>query len=72
MSQRFLRVVFDDDDDDGQFVFSLLSSSCTTMRDENADNNTAFVMTSFNGDCVSSQTNWTNGPDFVVGSSESL
>lgn len=48
-----------------------LSTSCTTMRDEDADNNTDFVMSNYNGPCVAGQTNWTNGRDFVVGSSTS-
>jgi hypothetical protein len=41
------------------------------MRDEDVDNNTDFVMSNYNGPCVAGQTNWTNGRDFVVGSSAS-
>ncbi|EDQ85641.1 uncharacterized protein MONBRDRAFT_34168 [Monosiga brevicollis MX1] len=41
--------------------------SCTTMRGELVENDTIATLSNFNAPCVSSQTNWTEAPDWIVG-----
>eukprot|EP00045_Choanoeca_perplexa_P008351 m.77287 g.77287 ORF g.77287 m.77287 type:complete len:778 (+) comp14460_c0_seq2:940-3273(+) len=53
--------------DPNKAVFASECCSCTSMRDEDFENNTAFALSNFNGPCVSSQTNWTESLEFVVG-----